>query len=527
MTIESVSTSASPTAELLLREVGARGASGVLEVRHPDGSCSHVWVRAGRIYAMQVPGYRPALGIRLLSGGLVTPEQLSAAAALQREQHPTMLIGQVLVGLGHVAPEVVTTFAQEQVLDQVADLLDLPIQSAAFHAGRRVQHDVIEPTEVDTLLAVARERREQRADVLAAVGGRHAVPQLGAPGGHPSRTPLGPYDWALLCRVDGRRDITELARVCGYTLQEAAQIVADLTLTGLLQLPEPPRNEEPLATVLPLRPGTPPAEPEDPQWRFDGTDAGEPEPVAPGTAALEGGPEDGPSVAANLLAELSAFVHDEPPPAVLVDAVRPPAPEALAEPAGIAVDPSEAAGPVTVPPPCEAPVEAQPAAAAPLATELAAPASDVLPSAAADAVPAPLLSEPPALEPVAAEPPAPEPVGSDTTAEPGTAATMTAEPIAAEPMTTEPMTTEPVAAEPMTAEPTAAEPTAAEPPAPPMFPAGAPVGPPTEPAYQDTSVFMRELSSLSDAPANADAPVVTRMVVPFAPTPRKRRLWGR
>jgi hypothetical protein len=38
---------------------------------------------------------------------------------------------------------------------------------------------------------------------------------------------------------------------------------------------------------------------------------------------------------------------------------------------------------------------------------------------------------------------------------------------------------------------------------------------------------MRELSSLSDAPAQADAPVVTRLVVPFAPPPRKRRLFDR
>ena len=69
MSIESSSPDLLPTAETLLRDLGQSGASGVLEINHPAGEMSHVWVRVGRIYAMQVPGYRPALGIRLLSGG--------------------------------------------------------------------------------------------------------------------------------------------------------------------------------------------------------------------------------------------------------------------------------------------------------------------------------------------------------------------------------------------------------------------------------------------------------------------------
>lgn len=72
MSIESSPADMAPTAESLLRDLGQGAASGVLEISHPGDELSHVWVREGRIYAMQVPGYRPALGIRLLSGGLVS-----------------------------------------------------------------------------------------------------------------------------------------------------------------------------------------------------------------------------------------------------------------------------------------------------------------------------------------------------------------------------------------------------------------------------------------------------------------------
>ena len=45
-------------------------------------------------------------------------------------------------------------------------------------------------------------------------------------------------------------------------------------------------------------------------------------------------------------------------------------------------------------------------------------------------------------------------------------------------------------------------------------------------AQSDTTMFMRELSSLSDDPDKAE-PVVTRLVVPLTEQPRKRRRWGR
>lgn len=474
MTIESLSTEQSPTPDALLAELADCSASGVLEITHPGDAVSHVWVRDGRIYAMQVPGYRPALGIRLLSGGLISPEQLSAAAAEQRERFPADLIGEVLVGMGLVSTEIIDAFVRDQVLDQVADLLDLPILDTAFHPGRRVQNDVIVPTPVDELLAVAQERRANRADVLALVGGPDTVPTLVPLGQGSTQTPLGPYDWALLCRVDGRRDITELARVCGYTVHEAAQMVADLTMTGLLVLPEPAdAPDEPLAPVVALRPDAPLTPPE-PQWHFDGTDAGEPEPMG------------------DLLAELSAFAHEEPGGPSFPVAPPDLHPDVTLHPEVTLGTDATPQPEVTLPPDPE-PVE-------------------------------PSLSEPPVpVEPDA--PPAWAQPGADTMPDDPTRDTIEA---SADTEPVEPAS--PVAADVPAPEAFAAEepPADAHPaPATPMFPPGAPVAPPPDqPGYSDTSVFMRELSSLSDD-VDESEPVVTRMVLPFTEPRRKRRFWNR
>jgi hypothetical protein len=148
-------------------------------------------------------------------------------------------------------------------------------------------------------------------------------------------------------------------------------------------------------------------------------------------------------------------------------------------------------------------------------------------------------------EPVEAVAP-PEPVGVEAAA----LAPAPAEPASAQPAAQVQSGLEPVGAQAPTAPPPQEE--LAEPPAAPdpqphpapalvsvgattsletaeaelRFPAGAPVAPP-DASYNDTSVFMRELSSLSDAAPTDDAPVVTRLVVPLTPQPRKRRFWAR
>lgn len=450
-----------PTVESLLRDVGRTDGSGVLEVGHPDGSSSYVWVREGRIYALQVPGYRPALGIRLLSGGLVSPEQLSAAAVEQRERRPGQLIGEVLVGMGLVSPEVIDNFVREQVLDQAADLLDLEVAAADFHSGRHIRQGLSEAVDPEDLLAAARECHAQRGQILTQVGGRDVVPMLGPPTGSTADAPLGPYDWSVLCRVDGTRDLTELARVCGFTVVETAQIVADLVATGLLALPDPEPGREPvLAPVVPLPTQV---EPTAPEWSFEGTDVGEPDPVPPG------GTDD--QVRSELLSEFGALLRDDPVeiPVGSPAAPEPGPPEDVPEGAAAGLPETVSARPsptmaadTTAPIPTAGPDAGGEQVDAPI------------PAAEAGLDPAPMLT---LVAPVASGPP-------DSPGSPGPHGSAAPE-------------------SQLLAGPGSAADDAA-----------------------DTTAFMRELSSLSDDPDEA-GPVVTRLVVPFTAQRRRRRFWGR
>ena len=81
--------------------------------------------------------------------------------------------------MGFVSTDIIDAFVREQVLDQVADLLDLDVLEAEFHAGRHIRQGMAEPVEVDTLLAEAHDCRTRRTDALTRVGGPGVVPVLG------------------------------------------------------------------------------------------------------------------------------------------------------------------------------------------------------------------------------------------------------------------------------------------------------------------------------------------------------------
>ncbi len=54
---------------------------------------------------------------------------------------------------------------------------------------------------------------------------------------------LSSADWALLCKVDGNRDIADLAAECGFTVFEAAHVVRALMDGGLIDVELP--DDEP------------------------------------------------------------------------------------------------------------------------------------------------------------------------------------------------------------------------------------------------------------------------------------------
>ncbi len=198
-------------------------------------SQAHIHLHGGRVALLTGAQTPPALGMRLVSGGLLSLTNLGSALATQ-DKHPNMRLGDVLVRMGLVDRADVEAVAWEQMCDDMADILTWPEPTVTFTDA---ESGVVPPPgpSVEELLAAAAQRASQWQHVVREIGGPDTVPALSDDVMLAKDVALRPTDWAVLCRVDGRRSLRTIAKESGFTLLEAASILRGLLAAGLTSVP--------------------------------------------------------------------------------------------------------------------------------------------------------------------------------------------------------------------------------------------------------------------------------------------------
>lgn len=241
-----------------LRDLAGRGASGSLEAVDGDVRGT-VWVREGRIASATLSSPTPALGMRLVNGGKLSLTNLGSALATQ-QQYPQMRLGDVLVRMGLVTRQDVEAVAWEQLCDNVAGILRMTDPVVTFTPVTASAAPAAGPAVAD-VLAAATTRLSRWQQIVRSIGGPDTVASLSDATFPTPDVTLRPEEWAVLCRVDGRRSLMSIADQAGFTTLEAASIVESLVAAGLVTVPKPAQPVPPvLATPAPAAPT--PAEPD-------------------------------------------------------------------------------------------------------------------------------------------------------------------------------------------------------------------------------------------------------------------------
>ena len=374
----------------VLTSLAADGVTGCLHIADDSGDEALVYFRDGQVYAAYVPGRRPQLGARLISSGALAPEALAEALDAQENELQGWRLGELLVHLGYVDRPVVEAFTLEQLRESCFDLARWPSGRFRFRKNEKTRADVASHASVADLLAEVGRRRAQWEEMAGVVHGPAAVPVLSAGGLAAAEMTLDQDQWALLCKVDGERTITQLARDCGFTTFEAGQIVYSLVGAGLLDVEETFTAEEENEPEPDLRSAVSAI-----ASVLGGGDAAGDETGTMSRLAEAFGPTD-EDVAASELARLLGTAPEpapEPEAVAEVAAEPEPAPEPVAEP-----EPLVAEEPVVQEPVVQQPVAEEPAAAEP-AGPLHEDLSSELASLTAALADLPSLSLPPTLEP--------------------------------------------------------------------------------------------------------------------------------
>jgi hypothetical protein len=223
------------------RDLAARAVTGALTVEGPTGSGT-VAFADGRITGATSPRRRARIGDRLVGAGHLDDEVLAETLAKQADGGGTGRLGALLVERGHVPEDVVRSYVQDQVLDDLFEILRW--QEGPFeYTDGTPDEDVGVPLSVavdDALVEVAR-RRVEWDQLSQVIPDLDAIPTFREGSGSAS-TGLEPDEFAVLASVDGSRSVRELADALGYGEFEAARIVYSLTLLGVLDIqPAPPK----------------------------------------------------------------------------------------------------------------------------------------------------------------------------------------------------------------------------------------------------------------------------------------------
>ena len=132
----------------------------------------------------------------------------------------------------------------------MAELLSWPMAAHKFRKTKKTRQDVAPPMTVRDLLAEVELRRHRWDELMVSIGGERGVPMLSTRPDGAADVALSSADWALLCKVDGVRDIAELATECGFTVFEAGHVIQSLMNAGLVDVELP--DDEPVASVTSL-----------------------------------------------------------------------------------------------------------------------------------------------------------------------------------------------------------------------------------------------------------------------------------
>lgn len=224
----------------VLRSLAAGSATGGLHVRRDGGDTPRrdavLYLKEGALYAATSSGPRPLLGVRLVAAGAVTREALQEALESQAGDLAGWRLGELLVYLGYVEPDIVTEFVIEQMLDTVGEVVSWSEGSWRFRKDERTRGSEDFALDVSAVLAHVAKRFDHLT-TLAAAGSADSVPVRLSYDGELAAQQI-PLAQTLLSVVDGQRTISELAVRCGLTTFEAGQVLTLLVDSGAVELRE-------------------------------------------------------------------------------------------------------------------------------------------------------------------------------------------------------------------------------------------------------------------------------------------------
>jgi tetratricopeptide (TPR) repeat protein len=218
--------------------------TGCLSVTHRD-DFGYIYFDRGRITFASIVNRRDRIGDLLVNAGALTRQQLDEALAAQRAD-PSRRLGDVLLGLGLVAPEMLHDQVRVQIEEAVYYLFTWSHGSFTFEPDvRPEEQDALVSINPESLLLEGARRVDEWSQIAKKVPSFDVVFDIDAERLRHMEATLTPAQQLVLELVDGRRDVRAMVDTSGLGEFEVGQALFALVSAGVVRRAGRTRAAEP------------------------------------------------------------------------------------------------------------------------------------------------------------------------------------------------------------------------------------------------------------------------------------------
>jgi len=215
-----------------------------------DSPQAGIWFKDGLIYAASLATFQPPLARRLRATGAVEERDFTAIEGLPAEDVATYAVEKLGIARG-----LLDELHRELLLSTVTHLFDWDSAVWVWEPTVTTARFVTSPMPASLVASAADERIGQWSAVA------RNFPYVTQPGSVPKAGPgwaaktggeVTPELAALLMNVDGKRSVSQIASLCGFTRFEVTRLLAAATADKILVFPDA-RNLDPTLSICEMQ----------------------------------------------------------------------------------------------------------------------------------------------------------------------------------------------------------------------------------------------------------------------------------
>ncbi len=206
----------------------------------------YICFRNGEVFFATTNWKRQALGMKLLSAGIVNKAQVDEVLEMQKTTARGQRLGQLLVRMNYITKEQLEIFVEEQIQDAVFEMLRWTDGGFDFQPGVVFpEEDIGLSISTEELIMEGSRRLDEWNRIEKKIPNLNVIFRMTSMHGRDAaQISLTPEEWMVLTYIDGEKSVRQIVELTGMSTLHTCKILYGLIGSGLLENITPAIEEQ-------------------------------------------------------------------------------------------------------------------------------------------------------------------------------------------------------------------------------------------------------------------------------------------